>query len=136
MASGHRIEKEWMTAAGLRAKCVVVAFSHGDHHRCGYVEVPSGHPLFGADYSGVDVSVHGGLTFSDPWENSGWWFGFDCAHFGDGEIVPIPGMQMPEEFVYPPKSLEFVVAECESLAAQLADYVTKNMTRKPAEWGN
>lgn len=136
MASGHRTEKEWVTRAGLRAKCVVVAFSGGDHHRCGYVEVPSGHPLFGADYSGVEVSVHGGLTFAGPMENGGSWFGFDCAHYGDGEIVPIPGMPAMPGKASEPKSLEFVVRECESLASQLAEFVVGNLVRKPAEWGN
>ena len=31
---------------------------------CGYVGVPAGHPAHGKDYDDVDVSVHGGLTFS------------------------------------------------------------------------
>lgn len=54
----------------------------------GYVGIGSGHPLFGADYDDVDVSVHGGLTYSDNSlpnaEPDGlWWFGFDCGHAYD-----------------------------------------------------
>ena len=41
------IEKDWMTTAGLRA--VVIMTDHG--HRCGYVGVPSDHPLHGVGYS-------------------------------------------------------------------------------------
>lgn len=53
---------------------------------CGYVGVRPGHPLHGADYSGLDVMVHGGLTFAGrlaaaPADT--WWLGFDCAHSGD-----------------------------------------------------
>jgi hypothetical protein len=62
---------------------------------CGYVAVPHGHPLHGADYDSADVSVHGGLTHAAPCEgdichaakpgesDNAWWFGFDCAHSGD-----------------------------------------------------
>ena len=66
---------------------------------CGYVGVPKGHKLFGADYNEAHdlapISVHGGLTYADKCghfichdPNSGkhddvWWFGFDCAHAYD-----------------------------------------------------
>lgn len=32
---------------------------------CGYVGVLPGHPAYGQPYQDIDVSVHGGLTFSD-----------------------------------------------------------------------
>jgi hypothetical protein len=41
------IEKDWITNAGLRA--VVVMTERG--HRCGYVGLTDGHPLFGVGYS-------------------------------------------------------------------------------------
>jgi hypothetical protein len=67
---------------------------------CGYVGVPPSHPWHGRDYNDVDVihvDVHGGLTYAaacdedndichipeDGREAEIWWFGFDCAHFGD-----------------------------------------------------
>lgn len=61
----------------------------------GYLGVESDHPWFGVDYMKIDVSVHGGLTYSDSrlpgrWIRPGsvgrWWVGFDTGHFGD--VVP------------------------------------------------
>lgn len=42
----YQVEKDWTTAAGFRA--VVTMGSMG--FRCGYVGVPEGHPLHGAEY--------------------------------------------------------------------------------------
>ena len=51
-------------------------------HLCGYVYLPPEHPFYKKNYEEIDVSVHGGLTFST--EYWGWWkIGFDCAHYGD-----------------------------------------------------
>lgn len=68
---------------------------------CGYVGVPSSHPAHAKGYEGVDVSVHGGLTFAgfcspssdeshtichvveDGEDDKVWWLGFDCAHCYD-----------------------------------------------------
>lgn len=43
----YTVEKDWITAAGLRA--VVTMGSMG--HHCGYVGVPKGHPLHGVKYN-------------------------------------------------------------------------------------
>lgn len=151
----YEIEKLWTTKAGLKAACVVVRNSH----RCGYVEVPKGHPLHGVDYSqetdalnfdpneatlgkkspmiaftaasedggvrrspDIAFDVHGGVTFAGggtyPVESEGWWFGFDCAHAGDGYMDPtmnVFGMNDPV------RSLGYVVEECESLAQQIVE---------------
>lgn len=75
-----KIEREWVHA-GL--DCAVVQAREG-MHRCGYVRVPSNHPAYNVDYNNVEADVHGGLTFGQADdEGNGWWFGFDCAHFGD-----------------------------------------------------
>jgi hypothetical protein len=80
--------------------------------------VPKTHPWFGKGYDDegpINCDVHGGLTYSEdalqalPQVNDLWWFGYDCAHSGDG--------------VYgygDRKELSFCVEECESLAEQLA----------------
>lgn len=152
----HTIERDWTTAAGLRAVCLLI---HG-MHRCGYVAVGADHPLHGVDYSAQTTvlpplpddepmgkrgiiplicagsveaasqrpdcyfDVHGGLTFSAgggryPAEGSGlWWFGFDCGHAGDGSLndyIVRNGLNDG-----PVRDEEYVVAECESLARQLA----------------
>ncbi len=81
-------------------------------------------PLLLAAYSDNDeirldvlFDIHGGLTFAgklckeyDP--NQGWWFGFDCAHAGDGFGPFSDG---------PVRSQEYVEQECESLAQQLSE---------------
>ncbi len=107
------IEKEWTTQAGLVARCLK------SRHRCGYVAVPVGHPLYGVRYSDDDgrrsleqvIDCHGGLTFSDTHDHidkkdTRWWFGFECAHADD---------------ILNPKSLAFVERECESLAEQIVE---------------
>jgi len=139
----YDVEKDWTTSAGFRA---VVIQLHG-RHRCGYVGIPSEHPLYGVGCSEVSsclrpladdepigkrgiipllcydkaeglahnvaFNVHGSLTFASdgdyPVENDGlWWFGFDCNHYYDNDN---------------PRSLEYCIDECESLARQLIERV-------------
>lgn len=102
---------------------------------CGYVGVPEGHPAFGQKYSSVDVDVHGELTYADRcaahichvpepgFPTEVWWLGFDCGHFMDW----VPGVAGSEtmrstidDFVTY-KTIEFVTAETERLAEQLAE---------------
>ena len=91
---------------------------------CGYVGIPSGHPLFAKDYEDADVDVHGGLTYGADHVAKGpsdgmWWFGFDCAHGGDA----MPGLGLDGRAilfsgdVY--RNMAYVEAECEKLAGQL-----------------
>ncbi|MGE8691120.1 MAG: hypothetical protein ACN6PJ_28510 [Achromobacter sp.] len=49
----YDVEKDWTTEAGLRAVVIWVR----DSHRCGYVGVPAGHPLFGIRYSQPCVAL-------------------------------------------------------------------------------
>lgn len=66
------------------------------------------------------VDVHGGITYASssatsdyPVESSElWWFGYDCGHYGDNKEI---GGQ----------SLEYCIAECESMAKQLAELEAK-----------
>lgn len=167
-----RIEKDF-EHEGLR--CVVIMTPMG--HRCGYVGLPKGHPLYGVDYntktkalsakSMPDVptkkigvgqmlkamlgeyneesispemffSVHGGITYSGggeqskyPVESDLWWFGFDCAHFGDGKDLSVVSESMRAiKTMYPThgvlRTTEYCVKECESLAEQLAIFRKEN----------
>ena len=59
----------------------------------GYVRIPEGHPFYGKEYNEIDVSVHGGLTFSEHVTITdgdvlpeGFWIGFDTFHHGDDSI--------------------------------------------------
>lgn len=73
----------------------------------------------------VAIDVHGGVTFSGTpvSEKEGWWFGFDCAHYGDGFIE---GSSMARQASFdhgPVRSKEYVKEHCERLAAQLVTRV-------------
>jgi hypothetical protein len=118
-----KIEKEWMTEAGYKAKVI----AHPMGHRCGYVTVPETHPHWGKGYDDVRADVHGGLTYSDKGT-----FGFDCAHLEDIRDESIMSDEYRAVFTSDLldritwegatlKTLEFCVAECESLAKQLKE---------------
>ena len=60
----------------------------------GYVVIPPIHPWHNKDYNDIDVEVHGGLTFGEPYETLSWpelteadkghWIiGFDTCHYSD-----------------------------------------------------
>lgn len=117
----------------------------------GYDDV---HDLFGPYDSDAYLSVHGGLTYADACEEGDeaasichvpepgepdhvWWLGFDCAHSGDvSPAMEARDRQKYEEtgdpFWLPIKypwsdsyrTLDYVRAECASLARQLTELVT------------
>lgn len=124
MKAKFTVEADWITASGLRA---VVTLGR---HRCGYGGVPKTHRLHGVEsgteYDESMCDVHGGVTYSGgdedyPVKSDGlWWFGFDCAHYGDAPAVQCP---IEKEFPVPGRvvrSLAYCKSECESLATQLA----------------
>lgn len=104
---------------------ILVCRLHAAMNRCGYVGVNRPHPLFGIHYNDNSngsapedrFEVHGCLTYSDG-ANDGtypinhdeniWWFGFDCAHYGD---------------TLEKCTQEYVEHECKKLADQLAKLV-------------
>ncbi len=122
--------KEWVDAA-TGFPCLAHRNEHGGNW-CGYVAVPPGHPAHGKDYDDVDVSVHGGLTYANQCSGNichvpalgepenVYWLGFDCHHCNDlapGYASRHPTMPKFGYDVY--RTLEYVEAECASLAAQL-----------------
>lgn len=128
-----KVEKDWMTESGLRAVVVVQDFGN----RCGYVAVPKGATTYGEHYDDVQVDVHGGLTFSErgdtyPVEaDDVWWFGYDCAHYGDARDPTLMSPKYKEMYdkgmfgsIFDDgvvRSLEYCVEQCESLASQLKE---------------
>lgn len=76
-------------------KLVVVFNDLG--HRCGYIGIPEGKPLYGKRFLDEDfphVHIHGGITFSDFTDyfprgkrNNLWWIGFDTAHINDARDI-------------------------------------------------
>jgi hypothetical protein len=117
------LKKEWITEAGLMAR---VYFVNESHH-CGYVKVNGDSKLCGVDYDDpkvYDIEVHGGLTFSNTFydeNDEDWWFGYDCAHFGD-RCLKFPHFGSHDTF----RDVPFCVGECEKLATQL---VEKDLTK-------
>jgi len=75
----------------------------GTAHRCGYVAIDEGHPLYGKDLmqnsapEPFDLCVHGGITFHEKGTHvlerlfpdqphcNDEWIGFDAAHAWDGK---------------------------------------------------
>lgn len=83
----YKVEKEFDYKG---YKCVVIGQEIG--HRCGYIGVDKNNKCYGKDYDELyGIDVHGGLTYAGetyenyPCEDKLWWFGFDCAHLGDGK---------------------------------------------------
>jgi hypothetical protein len=118
-----KTEKEWVTEAGLKAQVVATPMGH----RCGYVSVPAEHPMYEKHYDDVAVDVHGGLTYADRHDGS-WWLGYDCAHLGDARDPELMSDKYKEAFSHwsnftegTIRTLDFCVAECESLAKQLGE---------------
>lgn len=130
-------------ATGL--PCLIVRNTRVTGALCGYVGVAEGHPDFEKGYDGVEVEVHGGLTFASFCTDSDdesshichrpapgepdhvWWLGFDCAHAGD--VSPAMDARCRKspfgttlhgdgwEETYKP--IAYVKAEVTQLAAQL-----------------
>ena len=51
-------------------------------HHCAYVRIPRDHPYFEVHYDDINISVHGGLTFSEMVDGE-YWIGWDYGHGGD-----------------------------------------------------
>lgn len=131
---------EWKSDVGY--PCLAIRGAMGCW--CGYVGVPPTHPAYGKSYDVVNVEVHGGLTYAnkcrgyicqvsalgDP-DDVFWFLGFDCAHAFDESpgMVAFRNEYMPEsmrlraeapgDFCDVYRTLDYVKAECASLAAQL-----------------
>lgn len=88
---------------------------------------------------------HGGITYSGggkdshyPIDSDLWWFGFDCAHAGDGKDLKLAYEKFPEEREHIESLIdlekrfpsrgevvrteEYVAAECKKLAEQLKEF--------------
>lgn len=110
---------------------------------CGYVGVPENHPAHGKDYDSDilnDVSVHGGLTYSDSCavpichitegEDKTWWFGFDCAHAGDLSPLNMRYMNTELRKYETYRNAAYVKKETQELAEQLSKIEADAFCRK------
>ena len=109
---------------------------------CGYVAIPAGHPYREATSMDSPLSdpmdsllVHGGITYAskcdggrichvpDDEDDDVLWVGFDCGHIMDLSPADVANGRLLG-LSSPPRSyrtLEFVIAEVEGLAIQIAE---------------
>lgn len=127
------------TDEATRFPCVMARGTGGAW--CGYVGVPAGHPCHGIDWSELDVSVHGGVSWAAsllPEEcidvtlrreaQDYYWIGFDCAHAMDGfPCVPFWPELFDRRRTY--RDAVYVRNEVTELAAQLYAYGLGLLTR-------
>lgn len=110
----HLIEYTWHTEVGLKAWCILIYSRNRLSHRCGYVGCSD--PF--AEGMG-ELHVHGGITWQrgvDTNYNFGCnTVGFDCLRCDDQSI------EIRKDYIHNPIpcSLEYVISECEKLAAQI-----------------
>ena len=133
-------KKQWLDK-DTDLPCLIHRSSSGA--LCGYVGVDKTHPLFKHEYSGLDIDVHGGLTYSefcqeteDPSfgichlvsegeEDERWWFGFDCGHGGDlmpGFKADMEKIQNNPEYPFPKRTWSAFDGEYRNI-----EYVTKEI---------
>ena len=108
-------------------------------HRCGYIGLPKGHKYAGKDYDAIDVSVHGGLTYSEhaPSFRLGgfeYYLGFDCGHWQDApDIETMKRHGADEKYLscwsaFPGdvvRTQQYVIEECKSVVNQIIDMFAK-----------
>lgn len=135
--------------------CVVKRTSMG--HFCGYVGVTKKSVLYGQYYytsdvkpdeeddSGFqtveltdvqskinDISVHGGLTYSntnlysvDIFGDEIWWFGFDCAHYNDANLYELDSLlSLKDTSVY--RDFDYTEEQVKLLSDQLKTIENEN----------
>ena len=121
----------------LAAMKEVAAASQGIAVLVGYVGVEPGHVFYKDPYHEIDVSCHGGLTFSEhcaPEHEEGrhichivepdesddvWWLGFDCAHGGDRAPTGLMLDVLGHDGIY--CNWQYLQRECANLARQLKE---------------
>lgn len=88
---------------------------------CAYVIIPPTHPFFCLPYESLDISCHGGLTFSDHhYLIDQWCIGWDYGHIGDynpnlPEYIQIDGFGIPPHHW----TKEEIEQECYNVIEQL-----------------
>lgn len=130
-----RIEREF-EESGLECCTRTVYFGH----RCGYVAVREGHPLYGMGYDKLydehpEIDVDGGVTFADG-EGGAWMFGWDAAHAWhrrDWSIASDSMRKLRDE--HPDLYVDLWPDESYMVDADMAEEETRKLARQIAEIG-
>ena len=91
-------------------------------HPCAYIDVTET-DLNGKDYTDIDISCHGGLTYSEEClrtvDKKGWFIGWDYAHYGDfaGYELNIPVYMRTGDKRW---TTSEIVEECKQVIDQIA----------------
>jgi hypothetical protein len=124
MEMEHKIIKAWEYR---ERKCIVLWVRT---HFCGYAETRLRVDYHGEDSPESKINIHGGVTFSgthdelqdNPFDKDIWYFGFDCAHYGDYVDFTSMGIDkgnLSDEHRW---TEEEVIAETERLVDEILAY--------------
>lgn len=103
-------------------------------HRCGYVALPEGHPLFGKDWSACydidapDLDVDGGVTFANGTDGM-WILGWDAAHAWHR---PDPSIMSPEFMASFERFGHICYQDAVMIDADMAESETRRFARQLA----
>lgn len=99
------IQPKWIEEAKeeYRGFTYLVLACCNQGYRCGYVQIPEGHPYYEKrEFTKFNVGydINWGLTFSGRLKDqTGWWIGFDCHHINNGVDVELIRNNYPAEEV-------------------------------------
>lgn len=122
-----RIEREF-TASGYEC----CTRTNGLGHRCGYVAVTDGHPLFGMNvwdaYENDVPDVDGGITFAEGMGGK-WVLGWDAAHCWHKPDPSIMDAERRERYEKHP-GLYWHDADAVMIDADMAERETRRFAKK------
>lgn len=108
-------------------------------HRCGYVALPKGHPLFGKDWDkcydiAPELDVDGGITFANGTDDM-WILGWDAAHSWHKRDWSIASERIRESAQKHPElyiDLDYPFGISYMVDADMAEYETRKFARQLA----
>jgi len=107
-------------------------------HRCGYVALPKGHPLFGKGWDACydvapELDVDGGITFANGTDDM-WILGWDAAHAWHRRDWSIASERLRERAQeHPELYFDFYMEDGYMVDADMAEAETRRFARQLAE---
>lgn len=110
-----------------------IVISYGIHP-CAYVKIPKEHPLYGMNYSEIDIECHGGLSFSGSLSEilngeDGFWIGWDYSHYNDYDGSYEKSFGVATQYLQFTKkwSTDEIVEECEEVIDRIVEKYKSNL---------